>query len=681
MKISKDGVPNFHSYNEGFNKAVGPLIGDIFQTQDETPLDYVVARPKRDIDDWRPDPIAASVTHEFNPPKGGDERFDLKGLGIHEKVIFSCLAWGSYRTYVLTGDMGSGKTTITKFMTRVLERPRRKLCGLCEHCNPVVVSLDFNQGFRGRDTPDLVDRFRRKLYNQLHQKLRDLFIKNPLTDALIEEINAGKSFYASFDVFAQNIESLSEWRGKANRLKANELFKFIDTQATSSLEKIEYMMALVRLAKERLRSDPACLIFIYDNIDSIWPEAQYEILVDILSYQDIAEARALVVLRRATFEGLQNQAAFSFGCIDHTGPDVAEIIRRRIEHHYNGWDQNEKVKLLPAQYQRAAKNRLKYLLDSAREQHSVLDRIACISGASVRLGLYASERLLLNGAIQYDKDPRNKDDLFRSVLIAQNQNLEIAQNDPCVANLVLDPMTGMASLLPIRILQLVDTLEKEPAKRNVRNILIMLRHIGAWNGEQVRRSINYLLNMRRPLLWVDSKVQYESVKSMQSYDDKLYITEAGHRYLHNLMSDLVYIQETTLCVEWDSDWMPKAINYSSVVDRFRFVRGAIREIMTQDMAQTEEFKKWLANRSNYSIALRLISNRILASVGVSTLNVLAHLASQPGINGAREELRDWLSMINIGLENERKISGSYRKLDQLSQRYNAFLRSTQLRKG
>lgn len=674
MRILKQGVPTYGAHNEHFNKAAGPLVGEIFQTEDEGPIGYVTARAVREVPrDWHPSKSVRLVKKAYATPLDQSSRFDLTGLGEYERVVFSCLAWGEYATYVLAGEMGSGKSTTTKHIKKAIERPRGKTCGICKTCDPVIIALDFNQGFRGKKSDDLVRRFQKALFNKLRQHLRKLFSRNPLVDSLLEEIsNERDDSYAAFDAFAQQCEEdISQWNAKSMREKANALFTFVDAEAESEEERVELIMTLVRLTKHKLRADNACLVFFFDNIDSVLPQAQYEILVEILSYMKIAQAKALVVLRRSTFQRLQNQAAFSFGVIDHLGPKVREIIQKRLKFYLENWPSFKKVQVLERVHSGAVRQRLAYIMHQAGGKYGALQQISFLAGASVRLGLFLSERMVINAAVQFNEDPHYANDLTRSVLIGTADTPGIGADDPYVANIFIGPR-GTVSLLNLRILQLIAALENDISRRNVLTFLVLLRQIGNWRADDVRKALNYLLSMRRPLIWVDGKAEYESVASMHDSDDFLHLTEAGYFYLHNLSRDIVFVEEAALDLAWPDRWMPKSADYSVIVDRFRLLHGALRELLEQDLEQTMRFKSWIEKDNvEFSLPLVLITNRIIASIGGATLRILT------ASDNARttEELRDWLSLINIGINHEKAVSMSVSKrLQQLSREYENLLR-------
>src|SRR5207253_1818913 len=78
-------------------------------------------------------------------------RFDLSDLGDYERQLFSRLTLGKYKTLVLRGEMGSGKSSAIDHVIEALRRPRAKTCGVCSICHPIIIKLNFNAGYRNDD--------------------------------------------------------------------------------------------------------------------------------------------------------------------------------------------------------------------------------------------------------------------------------------------------------------------------------------------------------------------------------------------------------------------------------------------------------------------------------------------------------------------------------------------------
>jgi len=693
MKVCKKNVPVYHERNAPFNKAIEVLAQDIFQHHTVGAKGYITAR----VAGTMPYPTKLTIIEHVaddTESKSKLERFDLLGLGEYEKRVFSSLATGKYHTIVLVGEMGSGKSATITHLVEVLQRPRSSTCGVCEHCAPVIIKMNFNAGFQDPD-PDIVLRtFRWHLYQDLRFELRHLFSNSKLTDQLLEEVKnptTGKDF-AAFDRFEQEYGDMVQWSKKTTEDKANSLFSYVDECTKNGAENIIVMMKLVYLAKQKLRSDPACLVLIFDNIDSILPEAQYKILNEILQYQEIAQVQSLVTLRRSNFFRFEeNSAAHAFGTINHIGPDIKEVVRQRLDHYIENWGSLPEVNQLDhPEYRDALRNRLVYLRTTADEERSALQRVASICGSSIRQGLFMCERFLMNTTVAFDGNPRYKDDIVRAVLVEKGSTNEISPEDLCIANLLLNIDTGEASLLNLRILQLVAELEKAPSNR-LSKLADMLKAIGYDDKGEIISALNYLLYMRRPLLWVDGKTKYTKDTFERHDDDVLHLTESGYFYLRELMFDLVYVQEAALSVGWPEGKIPRTVDYSLAVERFQVLRRCLEELEEQDYEQSKDFKKnWLKSRrgGGFSIKPILLLNRVMASVGRSALNILLHQINDKAkpIDDQRKhemigELKNWQSTITKWIFEERKItkgaSGAEgeasKRLERLAEDYNVML--------
>jgi len=232
---------------------------------------------------------------------------------------------------------------------------------------------------------------------------------------------------------------------------------------------------------------------------------------------------------------------------------------------------------------------------------------------------------------------------------------------------------------------LVVALENEVSNRLSR-LLDILEAIGFEDKEEVVIALNYLLYMRRPLLWVDGKTTYNKFTIDRYYDDVLHLTESGYFYLRELTLDLVYVQEAALSVNWDENRIPSSVDYAVASQRFQVLRLFLEELAMQDYKQTKSLIKYLANKGRrYSFKPFLFINRIMASVGRSALNILMSRVDDSGKSQSDsqtkhailEELKQWQSMITIWLNKEKEITKSSkakegmpnRKLEQLREDY------------
>jgi len=671
MKVKRHGLTNFYSFNTKFNKATEPLVGDIFQTESTGPVGYIQTRPFVPLQEryyvLRSQLGAVQSEQQIPPPQ--KNRFDLSGLGEYERILFSCLAWGEYSTYVLTGEMGSGKTTSADYVMEALRRPRSTTCGQCHECSgPILITIDFNKGFNSANSTKIMRSFRLLLYSRLKAELRRIFRRDGLTDRFLKFIQEDKNLndFSLFDDFAQECET-DDWLNETQAGKTNGLFKYISDKSQDVIDQLEMLMLLVAFSKEEARPDSACLALLLDNIDSVTPEAQFELLVEILSLQEFARIKVLVPMRRSTFERLNNHAAYSFGIINHSGPRPVDIVKARIEYYLRVWDDLPQVRVLEPQHAGALRQRLRYIASEFEHKNSVLEKVFWLSGASLRQSLFMFERVVNNSVIEYDKDPHYRDEVLRAILHGSSPDQEISSSDRFVANILIDPGSGEFSLICIRILQFVHEFAELPNYRNVRNLLATILAVNPrWTSKVVQKALNYLLHIKRPLLWVDGKSSYDSPTQMIDCNDRIYITEAGYCYLTRLLLDLEYFQEASIGVEWKkSSNLPEFVNYTSLLDRFALLRLCLRAVMLQDFEETLRFRRWIGKREDFpDVRIRMISNRILAALGETILMILKPRGEN--VN----ELKSWLSMIIEGFNNEARATGrESQSLDKLRRRY------------
>jgi hypothetical protein len=677
MKLTKLNVPTYYDKNLDFNSAAEGLVQDIFQNHNVGLIGYITARPSNALTDSFDHPLESPT----NPDEHSDdplERFDLTGVGDYERRILSSLVSAKLSTHVVIGDLGSGKTATMNFITAVLRRPRKRTCGLCSNCNPIVMSLNFNTLSLADNVGAILKNFRWHLYQALRQELRHLFAVTDLTDMLRDEAQYGAQpdgFYAVFDRFAQTHADAFEWNVRAASDKANLLFNYVDECTEKGAVNIDVMMKLLHLAKHKLRSDPACLILVFDNIDSVLPEAQSKILAEILTYQETAGVQSLVALRRTSFANFkENRGARPFGTINHRGPDIKDIVIRRLKYYAENWDSLPEVKAVTnTVYRNAVKVRLNYLLETKDDPHGAIQRVAPICGSSIRLGLFMCERFFINSAVLFSEPPHYKNDIVRAVFLGRGDVKEIEPEDFCIANLLLDKAKGAASLLNIRILQLVMEFGHDTT---LKKLLDMLKVVGNWERDQVIPALNYLLNYKRPLIWVEGRTEYNKLTIVRHLEDVLHPTEAGLFYFRVLMLDLVYVQEASLSVNWQvgaKSHIPRTVDYSRASERFKALRCFLEDLASQDYDETKNFMKWTASHES-PINPILFINRIINSIGRSALNILLQHIQDSHNDQSRletwEELRNWRSTVNIWLMAERDLLRfTNRKLQQLSREY------------
>ena len=346
-KITRLNLALHGPRNANFNSQSLALVDEVFQKEHYGPIGYVPCRLAKDVPPEQKVRSGAGVVvkGDSSTPLGQVDRFDFGDLGRYEKMIVSAITWGGHSTYVLTGEMGSGKTATIGQVVEALGRPHRTTCGKCQKCDPVLINIDFNTGYRQTTLDDLLSKFRKRLYESFRARMRNVFLTNDLADKFRKGLSAksrkGKSDGSwkgmsdgvrdLFDRLIERVPDL-EWSKLPNAQRTRRIFAYIDEITNKGMRPFDAMLELVKFVRLNVLPDNPCFVLVFDNVDSIRPEFQYEILLEILAMQKICQLKALVAMRWATFERLNDQAAYVFGVIPHVGPGAKEIIHRRIEY-------------------------------------------------------------------------------------------------------------------------------------------------------------------------------------------------------------------------------------------------------------------------------------------------------------------------------------------------------------
>ena len=334
--IHRDRRVDHADRNRAFNNAVTTTVSGILQTESEVP-DYVrSARFDPKLPSTAADePFFHVISSEFERPQQTGIQFNDADLGEYERVLLSAIAWSPYTVQCLVGEMGSGKTAVAKYIAGVLRRKKTRLCSNCKICEPVVIRIDFDEGFTSEETLALKRTFRRRLYEQL--KIRAQFKSNLKVNDFVK-FAQGPDIRLLFAVFDEFFEQTDEdsWDGLTNAKRANELFSFI-SRSTDMEHKLRCCNGPSLRIVMAIRREPACAILIFDNLDRLRSEAQMTLLLEIFTLQRHAEGRILIPLRRTTFEKLASQRAYSFGVINHNGADPITIAREQIRHYIDNF--------------------------------------------------------------------------------------------------------------------------------------------------------------------------------------------------------------------------------------------------------------------------------------------------------------------------------------------------------
>lgn len=612
-KIIRQKVTTYKNDNREFNALSAELVADMMQNDGIGPEGYVPTseseiEARNDLPLHLAEEIKdrlVDISEELNLNRQSGKQ-SLKSLPPYERKLIANIGWGQFTTYVLIGDMGSGKTTSANYALDWLSKPRSSLCSSCagsrSSCKPVIIRIDFNNGFRGRETDRLVKQFHKLYYTRLRAHLRrqlsDLDVVIDFARWVAEDEN--RDLFSEFDRLAQEYEEKeSEWEDLTSRQRSNRLFSYIDESGENWEGRLNLALLVARFLGTALRRDQSCFAVLLDNLDSVWAPAQHRLLLEILAHQRFAGATTIVPLRYSTFDGFKNNAAYAFGIIVHAGANPSEVLRRRLEKYLGKVQEEPLASGLRSDQIFAVENRLRYASRLIKSDNRFARRFRAFSGASIRHALYCAERVFLNNAVPWDRDPSNENELTRAVMLGASKEMELSPTDPCVANLFGYPGKDVFSLLCFRIVQLLFTFRHQHLMRGTHSLVPMVRTVGRWSEKDVLSAVNYLLFEKRPIIWVDGREKFESVDQLLERNEILNLTYSGYLYWTVLVRDLEYLQESVIALDWPerSDLvgdLPTEVDYGSSYSRFRTLLLLLDYIVEVDLLQTRRFVNWKA---------------------------------------------------------------------------------------
>lgn len=689
IKVTRSDVWRYASPDQlEYNATVKTIIEDVAQTQKLEDGVYVPAQlraAKLFVRPFGAGGEIAKIAQPTSPPPKQVDRFDLAELGSYERTVFSALAWYRYDTYVIGGELGTGKTTtarhVLSFINKHKEPKCGDTCGLCRH--PIQISVNFNAGYHQNDADKLKFELCSDLYDQLRKELRHLFLRERLAAHFLEHIRRGDvdHHFASFDRWVERLEkedgALLASPGDAGARMEREiqlqdrLFRFVDDDSTDSEQRTKKLLAMCRFIKLRVRPDGACFVLFFDNIDSVPPECQGILLQLLLSYQEISGAKCLVALRPSTFGTVKSARAYSFGLIEHAGPGVLAVIQARLQRLIESWSDNEAVQAIQrSEFKEAFRARAQYALDNCHTD-GALQVIEWLAGENTRLALRLLPQAFATQVLPYDEAPRHKYDCMRALLVGSSEQLQVDRNDQHVANLFCDSLSGELSTINWRILQICLALKEHSEERNVGTVAELLK--ASRPDLSIRNligALNYLLDLRRPLIWADG-VSSIDVEDELPENLVISVTSAGESYLRELARELVYIQECFTAVKWPEGAVPERVDFKLLSERLRLVRKGLVQLVRMDDA---ELKALIAAQGSHQlipgVRLKFFSNRVVHRAAESALRLIESNREAYGGGELFDELLDWQNLLVDGFNRENtRIGVPYAPLKNLEERF------------
>jgi len=568
MKIRVRNM-DYKTKNLSFNEDIKLLVKNIFQTQNEGEMGYQMSSESNFVDnEWSniSDKNYHSVNIEEDYITNKKPNFIYnKSLGNLERRFLQHIELSEYRTILLTGSLGSGKTALLKFITEYLSNninhddcPDNKNNN-CLNKESIIVTINFNLGYPDLRYDKIITSFKTELHNYLYLNIKNILIKNNLmqsfTDMLFSENICKINVY--FERFKELIEKdLNGWNKMEVKNKTIKLLKWIESENNDLSSKIDlYSLIIKFIGDQHPERQNGCFLFVFDNIDALPNEVQHRLLYYIFQFVEGSNIRAVISLRLTSFGKILGNKAYSFTIFQNAGHKPVELAIKRIKHYifnknsgrYNEWRNLCKKEYLDLMDERLNKA-IEYLEDSKDKRLFITS--SALSGNSSRRCLFLFERIVRNNILSYTNNKINQDEYIRCLLIGENENCSVSNNDQLTTNLFSD-YNDCNSFMNIRILQILRSFEEKKNIKTISSLLFNIYNFGEWKEEEFHQSFSNLMTISKKLIFVSAVGSYESFSDiLKSTNDIVNITKTGKLYIDVLVNDLSYLQNCFMSINW-----------------------------------------------------------------------------------------------------------------------------------
>lgn len=372
-------------------RIVGPLLTDQpdnVDLQEEIIRHCYIRTPLSDQVDANIDSLMRDLPQAFlrtaqavhiEPHLGGRTAFD--------HAIEADVKASRAGTYILTGGVGSGKTTFLRRFQRVVQAGFVKT-----YC--VWIHVDF-LSFGNVDAEQLQQELRRFTFRQIREGLLAEYPDFcPQTGDDLRKLFASKIDEARLTVLFGLAESSQVWNDRVNAL----VHRLVDDDSA-------FVGAVLRGAANRGRR----IVLVLDNTDQLGEAFQEAVF--LLSQRLSKEVNALTIvsLREEKFF-----AAYRRGLFDaygdrrfHIGsPNLEDVIRRRLTYSIERYRASQKTGLVaePEEMQRQITTLLTiFIASTTRGNRNIVRLLASVSNADMRYALAIFREFVSSGNTDVDK--------------------------------------------------------------------------------------------------------------------------------------------------------------------------------------------------------------------------------------------------------------------------------------
>lgn len=640
---------SFELVNKNFIESVSSLLDDYFAPERLDALDSYI--PIGEYNEAQAKTYSTDGGSQINITKAIDKVSIAfpKEFSPYENILFSHFFYGTQKTYVISGAMGSGKSSSVNY---VLDFSM----GQEEYKDTFYIKIDFSEGYAFNKMSDVdraLDVFRENLFEILKAELIEKIAKFTLaTDFLLHIQKNYRKFPRYYDLQFENITTHYEhWAEMQENEKVFYIFKYIDEKCKNDLEtKVEMLMYFLKYINTFLENKKIRAIIFYDNIDKLPPAIQRAILLKITSYNEISRVIKIITARRSTkakldkirdnTHFLSSRAQYPYGHIYHHGPSPTHLFISKLKKIINEIQSIKILSSIDVGYKNQIVARANEVLEKLNSNSQFQEIFSSISGECNRIGLTLATRPFCNYVIPYNDKSLNQQSLTRTLFVSTNINNRMSLDDKYVCNLFSDGDYKF-SYINIVILSLLKKASKEDflsKYSNVVNIYDILLEYCHYTSHEIVTALNYLMSDKRALVGGEYFPGYEDADQLLRSNDKLRVTELGDKYFSQLYKvGSPYIETCLLSVKWPFLSKEYPTN-DTILNRFKDLRACVQCVKQEEDDRIVYFEDFNRKVFTFDFNSKSIAVTLGKNICHSLMNISPYIENSEFL---KEEFNVW----------------------------------------
>lgn len=508
-------------------------------------------------------------------------------LGEYESNLLGKLLRPTSAVICIVGDMGSGKTTTIRYLTKIL---RDKACGQCmangsKNHDILIAHIDFRKRPVEINEPDLDGK---TLIQEICYELK------ARSSSVIDEIEELYDFWKQIiDLYDHSEDPEVDETARVLLAEASWLRQQDEAHATKRQRKdllgkletrdkdwyLRYLVLLWRyLLKTRYNGHRERTLVVLDNVDTLPPILQRR-LVDFMLKTSSKDGPTFVILMRPETLMRQGLADTLVDVVIHEGPKPIDVVLDRLQRFCAAPSKFIEPELgLTTEQNRLMTEFLQYMHQQmvSEGDEVFVSFLSSAAGKSVRLALVLAQGLVMVRVSDMKKKTLTSHFLIRACITNGKPQFKAGPRHP------IENLFNVAGMEEGRLLvkpRILKYLSDQGGKGSVSNIRSSFMCFG-YDDELIKKALNDMLRFECQMMRADGHDIFRN--NWGGEQETVYLTEIGKGYLNHLIYSTDFVQEVMLDSFVEGANWPRTVESDSLYDKLHLLYLFLRDLFHAD---------------------------------------------------------------------------------------------------